>query len=161
MQRLVCPSFKHKRNGFCLCSYLLVFRFRLSRWIFLLWGDLNLLQKLWPFQMTVWVWHKPQMMKRGEAWPFLVLCQALPVAKHGGTPRLRAQNGQINNKLIASEITNNCANIMSDSNKLEFENPKTCQSTCPNEILWFIYLLAVSWHLDQTERDLSANSQDE
>lgn len=83
MQWSVCPCFKRRGMSLCLYSYLPVFRFRLSRWIFLLRGDLNLLQKRWPFQMTVWVWHKPQMMKRGKAWPFLVLCQALPMAHTG------------------------------------------------------------------------------
>lgn len=80
MQWCICLCFKRRRMCLCLHLYLLVFRFRLSRWIFRLCGDLNLLVKLWPFRMTVWVWHKPQMMKRGIGWPFLVPFRPPPVA---------------------------------------------------------------------------------
>lgn len=69
MQRRVRPCFKQRGMSLCFYSYLPLFRFRLSRWIFLLPANLHLLAGRWPFRMTVWVWHEPRKMNRGEPRP--------------------------------------------------------------------------------------------
>lgn len=79
-RRNLCPPPALKCNGafvlalskeewVCFYSYLPLFRFRLSRWIFLLPANLHLLAGRWPFRMTVWVWHEPRKMNRGEPRP--------------------------------------------------------------------------------------------
>lgn len=125
MQRRVRPWFKQRGMSLCFYSYLPLFRFRLSRWIFLLPANLHLLAGRWPFRMTVWVWHEPRKMNRGEPRPPSVPgpSAARGTCTLGG---LKMQKG----KLVKYEKESHYENIADNSDS--WLKTKQTQNLCKN-----------------------------